>query len=109
MRVGVAVFFGIVVGSLFSVLGQDLASSLARTAFMFQMQFLTLLLSTGITVPQNIRDRVTFFKHRSSEFYSSAAYYACQVLYGLPLSVLESLLLSCITYFWVGMNPAAPR
>jgi hypothetical protein len=52
LRVVVAVFFGVVVGSLFSVLTQDLSSSLARTAYMFQMQFLVLLLSTGVTVPQ---------------------------------------------------------
>ena len=52
LRIVVAIFFGVVVGSLFSVLQQDLASSLARTAYMFQMQFLVLLLSTGVTVPQ---------------------------------------------------------
>jgi hypothetical protein len=55
IRIVVAVFFGVVVGSLFSVLTQDLSSSLARTAYMFQMQFLVLLLSTGVTVRRKVR------------------------------------------------------
>jgi ABC-2 type transporter len=136
LRIVVAVFFGVVVGSLFSVLEQDLSSSLARTAYMFQMQFLVLLLSTGVTVPQvspkesscywtlfpylpltsvsfcdskNIRDRVTYFKHRASEFYSSRVYYICQILYEIPLSVVEAILISVTSYFWVDMNPRADR
>ena len=104
LRLAVAVFFGIVVGSLFSVLHQDISSSLARTAYMFQMQFLVLLLSTGVTVPQNIRDRVTYFKHRSSEFYSSRVYYICQILYEIPLSIVEVILLSVTSYFWVDVS-----
>ena len=104
MRMFAAVFFGIIVGSLFSVLEQDLSSSLARTAFMFQLQFLTLLLSTGVTVPQNIRDRITYFKHRSSEFYSARVYYLCQVLYEIPLGVLEAALLVITTYSWVDVS-----
>jgi len=104
LRAFVAVFFGVVVGSLFSVLQQDVPSSLARTAYLFQCMFLVLMLSTGVTVPQNIRDRVTYFKHRSAEFYSSRVNYVCQILYDLPLSILEAVLLSVTSYFWVDMN-----
>lgn len=109
LRLGVAIFFGVVVGSLFSVLTQDIPSSLARTAFIFQNLFLVLLLSTGVTVPQNIRERVTYFKHRSAEFYSSKVNYLCQIMYELPLSILEALLLGLTTYWWVGMNPLGER
>ena len=109
LRIITSIFFGIVIGSLFSVLNQDLPSSLARTAYMFQNQFLVLLLSTGVTVPQNIRDRITYFKHRSAEFYSSRVYYLCQVLYELPLSIIEAILLSVTSYFWVDMNPQPSR
>lgn len=108
-RIGTAIFFGMVVGSLFSVLNQDVPSSLARTAYMFQNLFLVLLLSTGVTVPQNIRDRITFFKHRSSEFYSGRVYYLCQIIFELPLSIIEAILLSITSYFWVGMNPTPSR
>ena len=109
IRLFVAVFFGVVVGSLFSVLEQDIPSSLARTAFLFQNLFLVLLLSTGVTVPQNIRERITYFKHRSAEFYSSRVNYVCQILYELPLSILEAILIAVTSYFWVGLNPKAER
>jgi len=109
LRLLVAVFFGVVVGSLFSVLTQDIPSSLARTAFMFQNLFLVLLLSTGVTVPQNIRERITYFKRQSSEFYSSHVYYFCQVLYELPLSILEAILIAVVSYWWVDLNPKAER
>ena len=109
IRLFVAVFFGVVVGSLFSVLKQDIPSSLARSAFLFQNLFLVLLLSTGVTVPQNIRERITYFKHRSAEFYSSRVNYVCQFLYELPMSILEAILIAVTSYWWVDMNPKAER
>lgn len=109
IRLLVAVFFGVVVGSLFSVLKQDVSSSLARTAFLFQNLFLVLLLSTGVTVPQNIRERITYFKHRSAEFYSSRVNYVCQILYELPLSILEAILIAVTSYWWVDLNPKPER
>ena len=109
IRLFVAIFFGVVVGSLFSVLEQDVPSSLARTAFLFQNLFLVLLLSTGVTVPQNIRERITYFKHRSAEFYSSRVNYVCQILYELPLSILEAILIAVVSYWWVDLNPKPER
>jgi ABC-type multidrug transport system fused ATPase/permease subunit len=71
---------------------------------MFLNCFLVLMLSAAITIPQTFRERVTLFKHRSAEFYSGRVAYVTQVLLDIPLSVLEAVLLSVLSYFWVGMR-----
>lgn len=107
MRVAVAIVFGVIVGSLFSELQNDLIGSLSRTGYMFLNAFLILMLSAAITIPQTFRDRVTIFKHRSAEFYSGRIAYITQVVLDIPLSVLEAILLATIGYFWVEMRAGA--
>ena len=106
-RIGIAVVFGVIIGSLFGTLGSDLQGALARTGYMFLNCFLVLMLSAAITIPAGFRDRVTLFKQRESEFYSGRIAYASQVLCDLPLSLLEALILACISYFWVDMRRSA--
>jgi hypothetical protein len=71
---------------------------------MFLNCFLVLMLSAAITIPQTFRERITLFKHRSAEFYSGRVAYVTQVLLDIPLSVLEAVLLSFLSYFWVDMR-----
>jgi ABC-type multidrug transport system ATPase subunit len=106
-RIGIAIFFGIIIGSLFSALDNSIMGSLGRTGYMFLNSFLVLMLSAAVTIPSSFRERVTLFKQRSAEFYSGRVAYLSQVLMDLPLSVLEAVLLSSISYFWVDMNQGA--
>lgn len=106
-RVGIALVFGVIIGSLFSELNNDLIGSLSRTGYMFLNCFLVLMLSAAITIPQTFRDRVTLFKHRSAEFYSGRLAYVTQVLVDIPLAILEAVLLASLSYSWVGMNGGA--
>jgi hypothetical protein len=92
----------VIIGSLFSEISNDLIGSL--TGFMFLNCFLVLMLSAAITIPQTFRERETLFKHRSAEFYSGRVAYVTQVLLDIPLSVLEAVLLSFLSYFWVDMR-----
>ena len=55
-RIGIAIIFGIIIGSLFSVLENDLIGSLSRTGYTFLNIFLVLMLSAAITIPQTFRD-----------------------------------------------------
>jgi ABC-type multidrug transport system permease subunit len=106
-RIGIAIVFGIIIGSLFSQLNDDIMGSLARSGYMFLHCFLVLMLSAAITIPQTFRDRVTLFKHRSAEFYSGRVAYLTQVLLDMPLSILEAVILASISYYWVGMQSEA--
>mmetsp|Transcript_2365 Transcript_2365/g.3498 ORF Transcript_2365/g.3498 Transcript_2365/m.3498 type:complete len:1027 (-) Transcript_2365:2652-5732(-) len=106
-RVCIAIVFGIITGSLFSVLKQDLIGSLGRTGYMFLNSFLVLMLSSAVTLPESFRQRPTLFKHRAAEFYSGRIAYITQVFLDIPLSILEATIMATISYFWVGMNPGA--
>ena len=65
------------------------------------------MLSAAVTIPSAYRERVTLFKHRSAEFYSGQVAYLAQIITDAPLSILEAVLLSSISYYWVDMNPRA--
>jgi hypothetical protein len=62
------------------------------------------MLSAAVTLPSCFRERATLFKHRSAEFYCSKSSYIALLLSDAPLSILEAILLSVISYFWVGMR-----
>jgi ABC-type multidrug transport system ATPase subunit len=66
-RIVIAVIFGVIIGSLFSALNQNILGALGRTGYMFLNCFLVLMLSAAVTIPSMYRDRVTLFKHRSAE------------------------------------------
>lgn len=106
-RIGIAILFALIIGSLFSELKNDLIGSLSRTGYMFLNCFLVLMLSAAITIPSTFRDRITLFKHRSAEFYSGQTAYLTQVLLDIPLSVLEAVVLASISYSWVDMKDGA--
>lgn len=106
-RIVIAILFAVIIGSLFSVLNNDLIGSLSRTGYMFLNCFLVLMLSAAITIPSTFRDRVTLFKHRSAEFYSGRIAYIIQMLLDVPLSILEAFLLASISYYWVDMQSGA--
>ena len=109
-RVGIAVVFGLVVGSLFSVTQNDLIGSLGKQGFLFLSQFLVLMLSAAITLPSNFRQRQVYFKHKSAELYSDVVYYlGSLIVLEVPLSIVEALVLSLIPYFWIGLTPGADR
>eukprot|EP00547_Thalassionema_nitzschioides_P003041 CAMPEP_0194205690 /NCGR_PEP_ID=MMETSP0156-20130528/4909_1 /TAXON_ID=33649 /ORGANISM="Thalassionema nitzschioides, Strain L26-B" /LENGTH=1620 /DNA_ID=CAMNT_0038932039 /DNA_START=162 /DNA_END=5024 /DNA_ORIENTATION=+ len=106
-RIIIAIVFGVIIGSLFSALGESIAGALGRTGFIFLNCFLVLMLSAAVTIPSSFRERVTLFKHRSAEFYDGRIAYLAQLVTDAPLSLFEAILLSCISYFWVGMNQNA--
>lgn len=106
-RIIIALVFGIIIGSLFSVLPENLLGGLGRTGYIFLNCFLVLMLSAAVTIPSAYRERATLFKHRSAEFYSGKIAYITQFLTDAPLSILEAIVLSCTSYWWVDMNPGA--
>jgi hypothetical protein len=109
IRVVIAITFGIIIGSVFSEIENDMQGSLARTGFMFVNCFLTLTLSAAFTIPLLFRERITLFKHRTAQFYSGRIAYVTQVVLDIPLNLLEAIILASIAYYWVGLNSAPSR
>lgn len=106
-RITIAVVFGAIIGSLFSSLGNNLTGALGLTGYMFLNCFLVLMLSAAVTIPSGFRERETLFKHRSAEFYSGRVAYFASIITDAPMSILEAILLSSISYHWVGLSDAA--
>lgn len=109
IRILIAITFGVIIGSVFSEIKNDLPGSLARTGFMFINCFLTLTLSAAFTIPMQFRERVTLFKHRTAQFYSGRIAYITQVILDIPLNLLEAIILASISYYWVGLNSSPNR
>ena len=107
MRPCVALFFGVIVSSLFSILKQDAMGALGRSGYLYLSCFLVFMLSTAVVVPEYFRERRTVFKHRASEFYSGRIDYVTKMIWDFPLSFLEATIVAFVSYFWVGMNPGA--
>ena len=79
-RVGIAIVFGIIVGSLFSALNNDTIGALGRTGYIFLSSFLVLMLSAAVTIPDGFRQRITLFKHRDAQFYSGRIAYLVRII-----------------------------
>ena len=109
IRILIAITFGIIIGSVFSEIKNDLPGSLSRTGFMFINCFLTLTLSAAFTIPMQFRERVTLFKHRTAQFYSGRIAYITQVILDIPLNLLEAIILASISYYWAGLNSSPNR
>jgi ABC-type multidrug transport system ATPase subunit len=103
-RFFIAILFGIIIGSLFSALGNNLLGALGRTGYLFLNCFLVLMLSAAVTIPSAYRERETLFKHRFAEFFSGRVAYVAQVLTDAPLSILEAVIISTTSYFWVDLQ-----
>jgi ABC-type multidrug transport system ATPase subunit len=103
----VALLFGLVTGTLFFQLPNNLMGTISASGLLFLSLFLTLMLSAAVVLPGNFRQRVTYFKHRNAGFYSTPAYYLSTWISDLPLAILEALLLSLVTYFLAGLRPGA--
>ncbi|CAM9326274.1 unnamed protein product, partial [Chrysoparadoxa australica] len=100
----VAILFGLVTGTLYSATTNDLMGSISTSGFCFLSLFLVLMLAGAVTLPENYRQRTTFFKHREAYFFSTSAHYWAAYVMDLPLMFVEALLLAGVPYFFVGLR-----
>jgi len=103
----IGIFFGIVIGSIFSVIHQDIIGAITRSGYLYLMNSIVLMLSNGVTSPYLFAERASILKFRSAEFFSGPVYYITNIILDMPLSIIEPILLSSISYYWVDMNKGA--
>lgn len=106
-RMVIALLFGLIIGSLFANSPNTLGGSLSKNGYIFLHCFIVLMLSAAVTLPSGFRERATLFKHRSAEFYCAKSSYIALLVTDAPLSILEAIFLSVVSYFWVGMRNGA--
>eukprot|EP00122_Pirum_gemmata_P002338 Pgem_evm1s2108 len=101
-RVFLAVFFGVVCGSLFSTQATNLMGTFSIQGYLFITIFLALTLSTAVTLPNSYRQRPTFLKHVRADFYSVLPYYIANILVNVPSCLLEATILACCS-LWIDL------
>lgn len=100
-RVICAVAFSIAMASLFGELGDW---DLFRNSYLFTIVFFLYSWSALVTLESNFASKLHAAGSASS-LQLVALGYASQVATSLPLTVVEALVYSVVSYWWVGLNP----
>ncbi|RUS17489.1 hypothetical protein BC937DRAFT_89917 [Endogone sp. FLAS-F59071] len=101
----IALGLGLLLGSLFWQVDNDLPGVQNRLGVLF---FMCALLGFASTSALDIfaQERVLFMRERENGYYGPAAYFWSKVLFDiLPLRVIPPLLMGSVSYYMVGLNP----
>ncbi|KAG0226384.1 hypothetical protein BGX31_007338 [Mortierella sp. GBA43] len=107
LHLTVAIVLGLFIGGLYFQVPMNLAGFQNRAGSIFFM--LSLLGFSSISALGAFTEtRTLFIKERSNGYYSSTPFIISTLLFDLiPLRVIPSLLMGCIAYFMIGLNPVA--
>ncbi|CAE7207667.1 unnamed protein product [Rhizoctonia solani] len=109
MHLGVACILGIFTGGLYFKVGVTISGFQNRVGSLFFMG--SLLAFSSLSALYNLVEvRPLFARERAGGYYSPAAWLVSRVLFDvLPLRVIPTIVLACITYWMVGLSPEAAR
>jgi hypothetical protein len=105
VRLGQAVFFGVLVGCIFLRLGHQQTDIQARTGAIFFTlinQSMPALMGIIHTFPA---EKAVLSREHSNGLYSIFPYFLSKILSELPFQILVPFLFSSIFYYLVGLNP----
>ncbi|KAJ1812529.1 hypothetical protein LPJ56_005476 [Coemansia sp. RSA 2599] len=111
IRLGQAVFFGLIIGLIFlntqnrpaSVQQQNFSGALFFTCV---AQFLT---ATLAVVNVFTGERLVFQRERAAGYYGLPAYYASKNIVELPIQICVPIIYSCISYWLLGLRRDADK
>ncbi|KAF9195022.1 hypothetical protein BGZ51_005986 [Haplosporangium sp. Z 767] len=105
LHLAVAIVLGFFVGGLYFNVTMNLAGFQNRAGSLFFM--LALLGFSSISALGAFTEsRTLFIKERSNGYYSPTPFIISTLLFDLvPLRILPSLLMGCISYFMIGLSP----
>ncbi|KAL5636267.1 hypothetical protein ACGC1H_004924 [Rhizoctonia solani] len=109
MHLGVAIILGIFTGGLYFKVGVTISGFQNRIGSLFFMG--SLLAFSSLSALYNLVEvRPLFARERAGGYYSPAAWLVSRVLFDvLPLRIIPTVVLACITYWMVGLSPEAAR
>ncbi|CAO3564493.1 unnamed protein product [Mortierella alpina] len=107
LHLAVAIILGIFIGGLYFQVPTNLAGFQNRAGSLFFM--LALLGFSSISALGAFTEtRTLFIKERSNGYYPPMPFIISTLLFDLiPLRILPSLFLGCISYFMIGLSPVA--
>ncbi|CAE6528385.1 unnamed protein product [Rhizoctonia solani] len=109
MHLGVACILGLFTGGLYFKVGVTISGFQNRVGSLFFMG--SLLAFSSLSALYNLVEvRPLFTRERAGGYYSPSAWLVSRVLFDvLPLRVIPTVVLACITYWMVGLSPEAAR
>ncbi|CAE6473936.1 unnamed protein product [Rhizoctonia solani] len=109
MHLGVACILGLFTGGLYFKVGVTISGFQNRVGSLFFMG--SLLAFSSLSALYNLVEvRPLFTRERAGGYYSPSAWLVSRVLFDvLPLRVIPTIVLACITYWMVGLSPEAAR
>ncbi|CUA70561.1 putative ATP-dependent permease [Rhizoctonia solani] len=109
MHLAVACILGLFTGGLYFKVGVTISGFQNRIGSLFFMG--SLLAFSSLSALYNLVEvRPLFARERAGGYYSPAAWLVSRVLFDvLPLRIIPTIVLACITYWMVGLSPEAAR
>ncbi|KDN41179.1 hypothetical protein RSAG8_07593, partial [Rhizoctonia solani AG-8 WAC10335] len=109
MHLAVASILGVFTGGLYFKVGVSISGFQNRVGSLFFMG--SLLAFSSLSALYNLVEiRPLFARERAGGYYSPAAWLVSRVLFDVvPLRIIPTVVLACITYWMVGLSPEAAR
>jgi ATP-binding cassette subfamily G (WHITE) protein 2 len=102
----VAIFFALLVGSIYFQLKKDQAGITDRLGVLFFLIMNTAFSSLG-SLAMFLFDRTIYQREHRNGMYSPLAYYCGKIVQDVPMSLAVTFLFDAIAYFMVGLRPDA--
>ncbi|RNF19896.1 putative ATP-binding cassette protein [Trypanosoma conorhini] len=103
-----AVFFALVIGSVYFRLGLDQPSVRNRMGVLFFVAMNTTFSSLG-GLSLLMAERAIFIREHRNGMYRAVAYFIGKILQDVPISVVANFMFDTIVYFMVGLQPRADK
>lgn len=100
-----SVFFGLIIGGIYSRTGYDQAGIRSREGLLF-----VIVLNQAFNVTSSVyntfpKEKMVTNRERAGNAYNTLVYFLSKYVAELPLNVLPSLLFGTIVYWMAGLNP----
>jgi ATP-binding cassette subfamily G (WHITE) protein 2 len=99
----VAIFFAVLVGSIFWQLGDDETGVRNRLGVLFFLTMNTAFSSLG-SLAMFLFDRSIYVREHKNGMYRPSAYYFGKILQDMPMAILVTFLFDVVAYFMVGLQ-----
>ncbi|ESL06716.1 ATP-binding protein cassette protein [Trypanosoma rangeli SC58] len=103
-----AIFFALVIGSVYFSVGLDQLSVRNRMGVLFFIVMNTTFSSLG-GLGLLMAERAIFLREHSNGMYRAVAYFIGKVLQDVPIGMLANFVFDAIVYFMVGLQPRADK
>ena len=102
------IVFGIILGSLYSSLGNSQSKAYALSMAMVVILGMVCMVTVALNTAVAFADKLVFEREQSDSLYSPVSHFFARLMVGLPISCIVAACLILPAYWWIGLRPGAP-